>query len=100
MVWTMQGSCLIRLLKSLLSKSRFWFAEFGYNVTVKNICEDRLESNFIGVNNCFVLGGTSNCCGAVWLVGNCLVLRYLPSSCRNIQLRGWKLMSVSILGTV
>ena len=59
-------------------------AEFGYIVT-KYMCKDRLESKFFGVNECFVLVGTSNCCGIVWLVANCPVHRHLPSICHPVS---------------
>jgi len=57
-------------------------AEFGYIVTV-NICV-RTDWKVIlfDVNKCFVLVGTSNCCGTVWLVANCPVDGHLPSGVR------------------
>jgi hypothetical protein len=49
------------------------------------MCDDRLERDFFGINKYFVLIGTSNGCGTVWLFASCPVHRDLPSTCHPVS---------------
>jgi hypothetical protein len=77
MVWTTQCSCLIRLLNSPLSASRFTLLNSAIT-WLKIYVWGQIGKYFIGVNKWFFLGGTTNCCGTVWSVAGSPVLRSFP----------------------
>ena len=82
------GPCRVRVLSGY-TIPRCQHHDFGCWIRLyrdcRYVCEDRLESNLISANKCFVLVDTSNCCGTVWLFANCPVHRYFPSTCHPVS---------------